>query len=44
MLELHEFVLVPIIGLLAFYLKGLMGAGTNTVLVSQYSFFLKPKS
>ncbi|NBW41394.1 sulfite exporter TauE/SafE family protein [bacterium] len=44
MFELHEFVLVSIIGLLAFYLKGLMGTGTTTVLVSLCSFFLEPKS
>jgi uncharacterized protein len=39
-----EYIAIPLIGLLAFFVKGIIGAGTTAVMVSLSSLFLDPKS
>lgn len=39
-----EFILIPLIGLLAFYLKGITGAGPTAVIISLSSLIIDPKS
>lgn len=39
-----EYILIPLIGLAGFYLKGVIGAGPTTVIVSLSSLIIDPKS
>jgi uncharacterized protein len=39
-----ETIAIPLIGLLAFFVKGVVGAGTTAVIVSLSSLFIDPKS
>lgn len=39
-----EYILIPLIGLLAFYLKGITGAGPTIVIISFSSLIIDPKS
>lgn len=39
-----EFILIPIVGLFGFYLKGITGTGPTTVIVSLGSLIIEPKS
>lgn len=38
------YIALPLIGFLAFYIKGMMGIGTSTVLIALSTFFIDPKS
>ena len=39
-----EYILIPLVGLLAFYLKGITGAGPAVVIISFSSLIIDPKS
>ena len=39
-----EYILIPLVGLLAFYLKGITGAGPVVVIISFSSLIIDPKS